>query len=72
MAKTPPQPPIDRFRIICEAEAADMGPIIAQLSRMGLTNIGFELMTDVVQVTRRGEEQSFPLAKAVQGGQRIE
>ena len=31
-----------------------------------------KLMTDVVQVTRRGEEESFPLTKAVQGGQRIE
>lgn len=47
MGKKDEAPPTDRFRIICEAEAADMGPIIAQLSRMGLTNIGFELITDV-------------------------
>jgi hypothetical protein len=42
------QETIDRFRIIAEAAAAEMGPIIAQLSRMGLTNISFELITDVV------------------------
>jgi hypothetical protein len=39
---------VDRFRIIAEAEASEMGPIIAQLSRMGLSNINFELITDVV------------------------
>jgi Fe2+ or Zn2+ uptake regulation protein len=42
------QETIDRFRIIAEAAASEMGPIIAQLSRMGLTNISFELITDVV------------------------
>ena len=52
MAQKPPT--IDRFRIMCEAEAAEMGPIIAQLSRMGLTNVHFELITDVVRFGKNG------------------
>lgn len=43
------KPPVtrDRFRIICEADVVEMGALLAQLTRMGLQNIGFELITDV-------------------------
>jgi hypothetical protein len=44
----PKLPTTDRFRIICEAEAQEMGLIVAQLTRMGLTNVHFELITDVI------------------------
>lgn len=37
----------DRFRIICEADAEHMGALLAQMTRMGLENIGYELITDV-------------------------
>lgn len=47
MAKTA-TPVIERFRISSEIEAANLGPVIAQLTKMGLTNIHFELITDVV------------------------
>lgn len=50
--------PVDRFRIVCEASASDMGPIIAQLTRMGLTNIGFELMTDIPAYAQRNRHDS--------------
>jgi hypothetical protein len=40
-------PTIDRFRISCEVEVSDLGPIIAQLTKMGLTNVNFELMTEI-------------------------
>ncbi len=36
-----------RFRIYCEADSAHMGPILAQLTLMGVDNIGYELITDV-------------------------
>jgi hypothetical protein len=52
MAKTPITR--DRFKIVCEVEAADMGPIIAQLTRMGMANVGFELITDVVTFNKNG------------------
>lgn len=37
----------DRFRIICEADAEHMGALLAQMTRMGLENIGYELITDI-------------------------
>src|SRR4051812_13278788 len=43
----------DRFRIMCEAKDVEMGPIIAQLSRMGLTNVHFELITDVPMFNKK-------------------
>jgi hypothetical protein len=42
----------DRFRITCETEAETMGPLIAQLTRMGLTNVSFELVTDIPRYAR--------------------
>ena len=43
----PKLPTVDRFRLSCEVAVSDLGPIIAQLTKMGLTNLHFELMTDV-------------------------
>lgn len=37
----------DRFRIFAETSSEAMGPLLAQLTRMGLENIGYELITDV-------------------------
>lgn len=39
---------VDRFKITAECEAPEMGLIIAQLTKMGLTNLHFELVTDVL------------------------
>lgn len=47
MAKQQPAT-IDRFKITAECEAPEMGLIIAQLTKMGLTNLHFELVTDVL------------------------
>jgi len=45
-------PVIERFRITCETSAADMGPLIAQLTRMGLTNVSFELVNEAQRYAR--------------------
>ncbi len=59
MAKQPPLP--DRFRITCETSENEMGVLIAQLTRMGFSNISFELITDIPTFKRNapgGHEQS--------------
>jgi hypothetical protein len=38
---------IERFRITCEVEAAAMGDVIVALSRLGITNLHHELVTEV-------------------------
>ena len=48
----PKQEVVERFRISCEAEPEQMGGIIAQLTRMGLTNIKFDLIADVRSFSR--------------------
>lgn len=55
MAKQPEA--IDRFRIVAEASAAEMGPLLAQLTRMGLQNIGYELITDVRRFQTNGSRR---------------
>lgn len=37
----------DRFRIFAETNSESMGPLLAALTKMGLENIGYELITDV-------------------------
>jgi hypothetical protein len=37
----------DRFRIIAETSEDMLGPVLSALTRMGITNIGYELLTDV-------------------------
>ncbi len=52
MAKAPETQ--DRFRIYCEANSPEeMGVVVAQLTRMGLKNVGFEMITDVLAFKRR-------------------
>lgn len=57
----------DRFRIMCEADASDMGVLLAHMTRMGITNIGFELVTEV----RRFASNSAPKRFAVTSEQAI-
>lgn len=38
----------DRFKIIAEVEAENLGPLLAQLAKMGLQNLGYELITDTL------------------------
>lgn len=42
----------DRFRIFAETSSEAMGPLLAQLTRMGLENIGYELITDIRRFNR--------------------
>lgn len=53
MAKQPVEQR-DRFRIFAETSSEAMGPLLAQLTRMGLENIGYELITDVVTFGTNG------------------
>src|SRR6267142_3546962 len=47
MAKTPPAT-VDRFRIHAETSKEHMGHVLAELTKMGLANIGYELVTDIL------------------------
>ncbi|MCP1761911.1 hypothetical protein [Bradyrhizobium japonicum] len=66
MAKQEPLP--DRFRITCETSESEMGVLIAQLTRMGFTNISFELITDVPafrrNAARDGQQSASEFALA--------
>lgn len=55
MAKQPEMR--DRFRIFAETSSEAMGPLLAQLTRMGLENIGYELVTDVRRFAGNGERK---------------
>jgi hypothetical protein len=43
----PKELPTERFKIACEVEAAHLGTTVAQLTKLGLTNIHFELIEDI-------------------------
>jgi hypothetical protein len=43
----PKEPPVERFKISCDVEAEKLGPTVAQLTKLGLTNVHFELIEDV-------------------------
>lgn len=51
----------DRFRIIAEVDALRLGPMLAQLARMGVDKLDYELVTDVITFknnnTPRGETE---------------
>lgn len=49
----PKEPPVERFRITCEVEPANLGPTVAQLTKLGLSNIHFELVEDVRTFAKR-------------------
>lgn len=40
-------PPVERFRITCEVEVSDLGSTIAQLTKLGLSKINFDLIEEV-------------------------
>lgn len=44
----------DRFRITADVESTALGPLLAQLARIGLQNIGYELITDIVRFGTNG------------------
>lgn len=51
----------DRFRITCETEdAQQLGPIVAELARLGLRNVNYDLITDVLRYKKntRGKSRS--------------
>lgn len=57
MAKNQPET-VDRFRIFAETTSEAMGPLLAQLTKMGLENIGYELITDVVSYNKRAKHET--------------
>lgn len=60
MAKQPET--IDRFRIFAETSSEAMGPLLAQLTRMGLENIGYELITDVRRFQANGSRKMHDIS----------
>jgi len=50
MAKRPTKAPatVERFRIHAETSMEHMGFVLAELTKMGLQNVGYELVTDVL------------------------
>src|SRR5882672_8716363 len=52
MAKAPATE--ERFRIHAEASKDNMGHILAELTKLGLANIGYELVTDIVTFRKNG------------------
>lgn len=55
---------VDRFKLSAHVELPDMGPLLAQLVRMGLTDIHYELVTDVIQF--RNNRQRHPASAPVE------
>ena len=53
MPKTKQPESHDRFLIRCEVDQTALGPTVALLTRIGLTNIHFELITDVLTYKQR-------------------
>jgi hypothetical protein len=53
MAKTPAAT-VERFVIHAETSKDGMGHVLAELTKMGLANVGYELITDVVTFRKNG------------------
>lgn len=49
----------DRFRIYAETSSEAMGPLLATLTRLGLENIGYELITDVPRFNKNGPRKVY-------------
>jgi hypothetical protein len=49
----PKEPPVERFRISCDVEAEKLGPTVAQLTKLGLSNVQFELIEDIKTFGKR-------------------
>jgi hypothetical protein len=56
MAKTPAT--VERFVIHAETSKDDMGHVVAELIKRGLTNVGYELITDVVTFRKNGARKA--------------
>jgi len=58
-----------KFRIFADVSAENMGPLLAALTNMGLENIGYELVTDVVTYNKRnnGIKHENTAEEALQG-----
>lgn len=65
------QPPVtqDRFRIHIETSLENMGPLFAQLTRMGIEKLDYELITDVA-VWRQNGKREKPQAEPKPAGQK--
>jgi len=57
MAKTPPAT-AERFRIHAESSMEHMGFVLAELTKLGLQNVGYELITDVVTFRKNGARKA--------------
>ncbi len=53
MAKTPAAT-VERFVIHAETSKDHMGHVLAELTKMGLQNVGYELVTDIVTFKNNG------------------
>lgn len=63
MAKTPTTT-VERFRLHVEASKDDMGHVMAEAIKRGLTNIGYELITDVETFRKNGARKTFETSAA--------
>jgi hypothetical protein len=41
-----------RFRVTCETVPEQVGPLLAELARRGITKVGYEVVTDVLRYKR--------------------
>jgi hypothetical protein len=57
---------VERFRITCEVEAAAMGDVIVALSRLGITNLHHELVTEV-RTFRKNKPRKKPVKRNIGG-----
>jgi hypothetical protein len=58
MAKAPSATE-ERFRIHAESSKDEMGHILAELTKLGLQNIGYELITDVITFRKNGARKVY-------------
>lgn len=58
MAKQPPETQY-RFRIVCEVDQEQVGGVLADLTRRGITQIGHEMISDVVTFNRTGPRKVY-------------
>lgn len=49
----------DRFRIIAEISEDMLGPVLSVLTRMGITDVGYELLTDI-RTFQKNESAAAP------------
>lgn len=49
----------ERFRIICETNAEQLGVLLAHMARMGLDEISYELVTEVRRFDKNAPRKTF-------------